>query len=151
MKPSRGRKIFSLNYFFASFFGALMIASAFAYYNYKFSEYKFIDFEKIVFYEKADIFRPKHETYTVLVYSSNRDDLQKTLPKLKKTTPILAIDMFQQDRSGEVGNVLHVSAGMNTLLAFIQRFNIYEVPTFFRLKKHGKYLYKQDSPIENLK
>lgn len=151
MKPRQGRKTFSLNYLFASFFGTLMIAGAFAYYNYKFSEYKFIDFEKIVFYEKADIFRPTKETYTVIVYSSNRDDLKKALPSLKNSTSILAIDMSQKDRRGKVENVIHVSSGMNTLLAFIQRFNIYEVPTVFRLKKSGKYLYKQDSPIENIK
>lgn len=150
MASKIGRKAFSLNYLFASFFGALMIASAFAYFNYKFAEYKFIDFKKMVFYKKADIFSPKNETYTVVVYSSNRDDLKKVLPKLKTDSPILAIDLYQRNRSGEEGDIVYVSAGINTLLSFVQRFNIYEVPSLFRLKKNGAYLYKQDSPIEIL-
>jgi len=54
----KGRKLFSLNYLFASFFGALMIAGAFAYFNYRFSQYKFIDFGRWIYYQKSDIFIP---------------------------------------------------------------------------------------------
>jgi len=35
-----------------------MIAAAFAYFNYKFAEYKFINFNDFFFYEKNDIFIP---------------------------------------------------------------------------------------------
>ena len=35
-----------------------MIAIAFAYFNYKFSEYKFINFDEWVFYEKSALFKP---------------------------------------------------------------------------------------------
>ena len=41
-----GKSLFSVTTVFASFFGAALIAAAFAYFNYKFSEYKFIDFGK---------------------------------------------------------------------------------------------------------
>ncbi len=47
-----GKSLFSLSTLLASFFGAVMVAAAFAYFNYKFSEYKFIDFKEWIFYEK---------------------------------------------------------------------------------------------------
>lgn len=147
MKLNKGRKTFSLNYLFASFFGALMIASAFAYYNYRFSEYKFVDFEEWTFYQKADIFQPTKEAYTVLVYSSNQHDVTTLLTKLTDERTIIAVDLYQKRLNGDT-HVIHVSAGMNTLLPFVQRFNIYEVPSAFRIKRHNKRLYKQDSPIE---
>ena len=47
-----------------------MIAGAFAYFNYKFSEYKFLDFKQWVFYEKSNVFIPTEEKYIVVFYSS---------------------------------------------------------------------------------
>ena len=146
MKLHKGRRVFSLNYLFASFFGALMIASAFAYYNYRFSEYKFVNFEEWTFYQKADVFQPSEEVYTVLIYSSNQQDVAMLLPKLTDEYKIIAIDLYQKRLKGDT-HVNYVSAGMNTLLPFIQRFNIYEVPSAFRIKRENKRLYKQDSPI----
>ncbi len=148
---SNGRRTFSLNYLFASFFGALMIAGAFAYYNYKFSEYKFIDFEKLVFYKKADLFYPKNDEYIVLVYSSNQVDFRQIFSKIKQDHPILAIDLHQSKREGEQKGVIFVSSGINTLLKFIQRFNIYEVPTAFYIKKQNKNQYKQNSPTQTIR
>ncbi len=146
MKPKRGRRLFSLNYLFASFFGALMIAGAFAYFNYKFSEYKFIDFKKWTFYKKKDIFTPKYDKYLVLVYSSNQITADKVLKKIKTDYPVLAIDLYQR-RFEDKKNVEFITSGINTLLKFIQRFNIYEVPSFFIIKKTRGELYKQDSSI----
>lgn len=147
MKQPRGRNVFSLNYLFASFFGALMIASAFAYYNYRFSEYKFIDFGKWIFYEKSAIFEPDAQHYTMLIFSSNRDDLKDLLPLLSSEHPIIAVDLYQK-REAVSGNVHYMSASMNTLLPMVQRFQIYEVPSAFRLRQENALLYKQDSPIE---
>lgn len=147
MKQSRGRNVFSLNYLFASFFGALMIASAFAYYNYRFSEYKFIDFGKWVFYEKATIFEPDQAHYTMLIFSSNRNDLETLLPLLSKEHPIIAVDLYQK-REAMSDNVHYISASINTLLPMLQRFQIYEVPSAFRLRQEKALVYKQDSPIE---
>ena len=62
------RKISSFTYVFASFFGAFMIAGSFAYFNYKFSEYKFINFNKIVLYSKSDIFEAKDDYYIMIIY-----------------------------------------------------------------------------------
>jgi len=126
-----------------------MIAGAFAYFNYKFSEYKFIDFEKWIFYKKKDIFTPKNEKYIVLVYSSNQTDPKTLLKKIKSDLPILAVDLYQK-RKKEEKNVIYITSGMNTLLKFIQRFNIYEVPSVFIIKRSKKTLYKQDSGINTL-
>lgn len=147
MKISQGRRIFSLNYLFASFFGAALIAGAFAYSNYRFSEYKFIDFSQLVFYTKKDIFIPKNDIYTVVIYSSNMQKFGTIQKKITKDFPILAIDMFQQKR-GKEANVLFIASGMNTLLKVIQTFNIYELPSTFTIKRFNKTQYKQDSAIK---
>ncbi len=126
-----------------------MIAGAFAYYNYKFSEYKFFDFKQHTFYTTKDIFIPSHKRYTVLVYSSNMQDVKKLSKRLKKENPILAIDLYQQ-RFKEENSTISISSGMNTLLKFIQRFNIYDVPCAFEIKQIKNELYKQDTTIEKL-
>ena len=126
-----------------------MIAGAFAYYNYKFSEYKFFDFKQHTFYTSKDIFIPSHKAYTVLVYSSNMQDVEKLSTKLTKSNPILAIDLYQK-RFKEENSTISISSGMNTLLKFIQRFNIYDVPCAFEIKQIKNELYKQDTMIEKL-
>jgi len=143
----KGRSLFSLNYIFASFFGAALIAAAFAYFNYRFSEYKFINFNQWIFYEKSDIFIPKHDEYIVVVYSSNMQNIDKILTKINKKYPIIAIDLYQH-RRGKSHKISYITSGMNTLLKFIQRFNVYEVPCLFLIKKSHGTLYKQDSQIE---
>ena len=149
MKQTRGRSAFSLNYLFASFFGALMVASAFAYYNYRFAQYKFIDFEEWIFYEESALFTPHEPNYTVVVFSSNQMALDDILPKVKKNYPIIAIDLYQH-RGNKSDGIAQISAGMNTLLPFVQRFDIYEIPTVFSIVQNRDSLYKQDSLIEVL-
>lgn len=145
----RKRGIFSLTYMFASFFGAAMVAGAFAYFNYKFSKYNFVDFKQLVFYEKQDIFSPKKDEYLVIVFSSNMTSLDK-IKTLHKDIPILAVDMYQDRFIGDE-NVTFISAGMNTLLKFVQLFNIYEIPSAFFIKQDKNMIYKQDSAIQVIK
>jgi hypothetical protein len=149
MEQVRGRRGFSLSYLFASFFGALMVASAFAYYNYRFAQFKFIDFNEWVFYEKSTLFTPQEPNYTVVVFSSNQTALDEILLKVKSKYPILAIDLYQHRDKRDDG-IIQISAGMNTLLPFVQRFNIYEIPAVFTITKNKETLYKQDSLIQVL-
>jgi hypothetical protein len=132
---------------FASFFGAAMIASAFAYYNYEFSKYKFFDFSQTTFYQKGDIFTPKDEKYTVLVYSSNMQKAEDIIPNIKDDNTILAIDLYQK-RFKEENSTIYLTSGMNTLLKFIQKFNIYDVPCAFEIIKQKNLKYKQNTRIE---
>lgn len=126
-----------------------MIAGAFAYFNYKFSEYKFIDFKEWAFYEKSDIFTPKEETYIVIFYSSRIKESMEKLEKLNLNNPILAIDYYNKiGISSKTTTFLR--SGTNTSLKFIQRFNIYETPSIFFIKKIKESLYKQDSTIRKL-
>ncbi len=126
-----------------------MVAGAFAYYNYKFSQYKFFDFRAHTFYTQRDIFVPTSEKYTVLVYSSNMQNRKDISRKLKKTNPILAIDLYQKRFKGE-DSMIAITSGMNTLLPFIQRFNIYEIPCAFEIKRFKGSRYKQNSAVEVL-
>ncbi len=149
MAFKKGRKILSLNYLFASFFGALMIASAYAYFNYKFAEYKFIDFGKWIFYEKKDIFKPVDKKYVVILFSSHQNDIKKILKRVKNKAKILAIDIYQK-RFKSNDRVIYMTSGINTILSFIQRFNIYHIPSLLIIKKIKKNRYKQDSMIETM-
>jgi hypothetical protein len=145
LKHSRKKSPFFL--IFASFFGAAMVASAFAYYNYEFSKYKFFDFNKIVFYQKSQLFTPKDEKYTILVYSSNMQDAKDITKKLKHDNKILAIDLYQK-RFKEEDSIIYITSGTNSLLKFIQKFNIYDVPCAFEIVKQKNLKYKQNTRIE---
>nr|WP_321266660.1 hypothetical protein [uncultured Sulfurimonas sp.] len=149
MQKKRGKSLFSLSTLLASFFGAAMIAAAFAYFNYKFSEYKFIDFKEWVFYEKSDIFSPTADKYIVVFYSSKEKDTMELLSKTKLKLPILAIDYYNEVIQNTQSTTF-LRAGTKTSLNFIQRFNIYESPSVFFIKKSKDEIYKQDSMIRKL-
>jgi len=144
-----GKSLFSLSTLLASFFGAAMIAGAFAYFNYKFSEYKFINFKDWSFYEKSDIFIPQKEKYIVVFYSSRNKGSMEKLAHLNLNNPIIAIDYYNKVRVNSK-TTRFLRSGTNTSLKFIQRFNIYEVPSIFFIKRIKESLYKQDSMIRKL-
>ena len=145
----RGGSLFNIGTVFASFFGAAMIAGAFAYFNYKFSEYKFINFSEWVFYQKDDLFRPSSDYYLVIFYSSKNAGMAEAIAKAKTEHPVIAIDYYQELSSSNQ-HVTFLRAGTNTTLKFIQRFNIYKAPVIFLIKKSKESLYKQDSMIREL-
>ena len=149
MAKRGGKSLFSLSTLLASFFGAAMIAAAFAYFNYKFSEYKFINFKEWVYYEKSDIFKPTAKKYIVVFYSSKEKDTMKQLAQIDLNIPILAIDYYNEVRKNSE-NTTFLRSGTKNSLSFIQRFNIYESPSIFIIKKHKDSLYKQDSMIRKL-
>jgi hypothetical protein len=131
---------------FASFLAAAMIGGAYAYFHFKFTQYKFFDFNELVFYGKKDIFQPKDEYYTVVVFSSNMPNSEKFINEIDSESKILAIDLSQK-RKENSKKVVYVTSGINTILQFVQRFNIYNSPSVFIIKKHNGKLYKQDSSI----
>lgn len=145
----RGSGLFSVGTLLASFFGAGMIAIAFAYFNYKFQEYKFIDFSQWLVYEKGQIFTPDEERYLVVFYSSKQTGTIENLNKIRPKYKILAIDYYQQDFPSNE-HVTYVRSGTNTILKIIQRFNIYKTPSVFIIRKVKEGLYKQDSIIAEL-
>jgi hypothetical protein len=145
----KGKSLFSLSTLLASFFGAAMIAGAFAYFNYKFSEYKFIDFKEWVFYEKNDLFIPQEEKYLVIFYSSKQNNAIEEINNLNAKLPVLAIDYYNTAEQN-TKNTTFLRTGSSTSLKFIQRFNIYKTPSIFFIKKQKDSLYKQDSMIHKL-
>ena len=144
-----GKSLFSVTTIFASFFGAALIAGAFAYFNYKFSEYKFIDFGEWIFYEKSDIFKPTEEKYIVILYSSKDKNSQEIISDVDALYPVIAIDFYQNSFENSRSTIF-LRSGTNTNLKFIQRFNIYHSPSIFIIKKVKDTLYKQDSMIRKL-
>ncbi len=149
MAKRRGKSLFSLSTLLASFFGAAMIAASFAYFNYKFSKYKFIDFKEWTFYEKSNLFTPKAQKYIVVFYSSREKGTMNMLAKTDLHLPILAIDYYNRVRPN-TKTTTFLRSGTKTSLAFIQRFNIYESPSIFFIKRTKETLYKQDSMIRKL-
>jgi len=126
-----------------------MVAAFFFYYKYKFSTYKFVDFNKIILYTKTDIFEPKKEKYYLLLFSSRMSDLEKLKKMIPNDAPILAVDIYQNRKN--IPGIIYTTAGINTIIKIIQYLNIYEVPVVVRIKRFNKKLYKQDSPLEVLK
>lgn len=149
MAAGKTKSFFSLSTLLASFFGAAMIAAAFAYFNYKFSEYKFINFSEWVFYQEKAIFIPTEPYYIVVFYSSKTPGTVEKLSHAKAAYPIIAIDYYQKAPPSNP-NIIFLRAGTDTSLKFIQRFNIYHSPTVFTIKKNKETLYKQDSMIREL-
>jgi len=123
-----------------------MVAAFFFYYNYKFREYKFLDFNKIVLYEKHKIFEPKEKEYTLIIFSSRMNDINELIKKINTKYPILAVDIYQQRK--DYKNIIYTTAGINTIIKIIQFLNIYEVPVVLNIKQYNKKLYKQDSPLK---
>jgi len=126
-----------------------MVAAFFFYYNYKFKEYKFLDFNKLILYQKHQIFEPKAEEYTLIIFSSRMNDINELLKKINTKYPVLAVDIYQQRK--DYKNILYTTAGINTIIKIIQYLNIYEVPVVLNIKRYHKKLYKQDSPLEVIK
>jgi len=126
-----------------------MIAAAFAYFNYKFSEYKFIDFKEWTFYEKSDVFTPSADKYIVVFYSSKEKGTMDKLAKINLNLPILALDYYNEVREN-TDTTTFLRSGTKNSLSFIQRFNIYESPSIFFIKRSKDALYKQDSMIRKL-
>lgn len=149
MSRKGGKSLLSLSTLLASFFGAAMIAAAFAYFNYKFSEYKFINFKEWMFYEKNDIFTPKEDKYIVVFYSSKEPNTMDKLSKINLNIPILAIDYYNKVKKNSKTTIF-LRSGTNTSLKFIQRFNIYDSPSIFFINRVKDSLYKQDSMIRKL-
>lgn len=133
-------------YTFSSFFGALLVAAFFFYFKYKFSEYKFIDFNKITLYTKNDIFIPQKNEYTLIIFSSRMNNLENLIKKIKTPYPILAVDIYQKRKI--YPKIIYTTAGINTIIKLIQYLNIYEVPVVVNIKRYHKLLYKQDSPLK---
>jgi len=126
-----------------------MVAAFFFYYNYKFKEYKFLDFNKIILYEKHNIFEPKEKEYTLIIFSSRMNNLNDLIKKINTKYPILAIDIYQQRK--DFKNAIYTTAGINAIIKIIQYLNIYQVPVALNIKQYNKKLYKQDSPLEVIK
>jgi hypothetical protein len=144
-----GKSLFSLTTIFASFFGAALIAGAFAYYNYKFAQFQFINFKEFHFYTSNDVFIPKKEQYIVVFFSSKEPNAVQKISKLDLHYPILAIDYYNTAIQSS-SHVTFLRSGTNTILKFIQRFNIYDEPSMFFIKRVNKELYKQDSMLRKL-
>ena len=148
MSEKRRGSLLPLTYIFGSFFGAAMIAAAFAYSNYRFSQYKFVDFAKLVFYEKSEIFTPKEPKYTLLIFSSNQSKLDEILPT-KNETVVVAIDIFQK-RYESNSTLKYISSDINTVLELMRNLSITKLPSSVEIVHQRGEIYKQNSSINVL-
>jgi len=139
----------SLFYIFSSFIGALLVAGFFAYDNYRFSKFKFINFNQTILYTKNDIFTPKQNNYYMLVFSSKMSNIDTLISKIPKNYPIIAIDMYQLIYNNKK-NVIFGRAGTNTIISIIRKFNIKKVPVYFEIKRYNKNLFKQKSVLKEI-
>jgi len=108
-----------------------------------------INFKEFVYYEKNDVFVPSADEYIVIFYSSRERDTMDKLANLDLHLPILAIDYYNRVRKN-TKTTIFLRSGTNTSLKFIQRFNIYNSPSMFFIKRTKDSLYKQNSMIRKL-
>ncbi|MDR2151693.1 MAG: hypothetical protein LBO72_02625 [Helicobacteraceae bacterium] len=137
---------------FSSFFVAALAAACFVYYNYKFSRFNFIDFSEQVFYTgDGDLFFPSEDAYILLIYSDPQEDAKSIVKRVKnvKNLPILALDLAQGRKPSENG-IIYMTAGINTLLRVVHRFNVTKSPSVLLLQRQKGALYKQGTLIEIL-
>jgi hypothetical protein len=139
----------SLFYIFSSFIGALLVAGFFAYDNYRFAKFKFIDFSKTILYTKNDIFTPKKNNYYMLIFSSRMSNIDTLLSKIPKNYPIIALDMYQVVYNDKK-NLIFLRAGTNTIISIIRKFNLNKVPIYFEIKRYNKTLFKQNSIMKEI-
>jgi hypothetical protein len=143
MGERRGLK----SYLLSSFFGAAMIAATYAYFNYKFSQFHFIDFDTTLLYTKNDIFVPDKERYTVIVFSSKKDKPELLAKRVNEPNHFLLLDISGERFESSAG-MTYVTAGINTILPLINRFRIIEVPVLFEIERVEKGNFKQASKLE---
>lgn len=148
-KPKKKASILAGTYIFGSFFGAFMVASAYAYFNFKFSKYRFIDFNNYTFYSKKDVFIPNKEAYVLLMYSSHSQGQLDKVKNLKVEYPIIAIDIHQK-RFESNDRVTYVTTGINSIINIIQKFNFYNTPTLLFIERDKGLVYKQSSQLNTL-
>lgn len=138
-----------LTYVFASFIGAALVAGVFAYNNYRFSQYKFVNFNELVFYEQAQIFAPQDDKFLLVVFSSNQSNWREILKTSTKDLKIVAVDLLQK-RAPSEGNINFVASDINTILKLMNVLNITSLPASVELKAQKGGIYKQDSKINKI-
>lgn len=140
----------SLLFLLSSFFGALFVATAYFYFDYRYSRFSSVDFNEIVFYGKENLFTPNEDRYTVYFFSSKMGEVEKRVANVESRYKILAIDIYQNRDFEDSENVLYVSSGVNSLIAFIHTFKIKQVPVLFELEKYRGSVYRQSSKLKEL-
>ena len=133
------------------FFATLFMAVAFFYFQYNYTKLKVIDFSEFAFYGSDFVFSPKESEYIVLLYNSKVSQfaqIAKAVPNESGLT-ILAIDFYQNKNQSPSGNVIPLSAGMNTLLKMSRIFKVDKIPSYFRIKQQKATKYAQDSKIHS--
>ena len=131
------------------FFATLFMAAMFFYFQYTYTKFKVIDFSEFVFYGKDYIFAPTEAEYIILLYNSKTSkfsEVAKAVPN-ESGLKILALDFYQNKNQNPSGNIIPISAGMNTLLRFSKVFKIDKIPAYFRIKHKKATKYTQDSRI----
>lgn len=135
------------------FFATLFLAAWFFYFQWSYTKFKFIDFQKTAFYGKDYIFSPLDEEYIIILYNSKSSDilsLSKKIPN-ESNLKIMAIDFYQNTNNDIVGNVIPLSAGMDTLLQLSNKFKITKLPVYFKIKRESMNKFVQNSRITNIK
>jgi hypothetical protein len=124
-----------------------MVASVYAYYSHMYARFSSVDFEQWVLYTgEGEIFRPDQAHYVLLFYSSLQEPIDSTLQRLDnpENLPVIALDL-SQSRTFTHDGIIYTTAGINTLLGYLNRFGIERVPTAIVLEHQEGARYKQGS------
>lgn len=149
MKPL-GRCCASRISIFSIFFAVFFSACAYFYFQYSYTKFTKVRFDEWVLYQGEEIFAPLSDSYTLYFYSSHIKEQKEfiksmTIPAQK---PVLAIDVYQYHGESTQDHLLFVSAGIDTILKYVNRFKITELPALVDIEREGIYLYYQSSRVQ---
>lgn len=137
-------KLFGLTPFFI----ILFVSAYFFYFQWSFTKFRYIDFEKSIFYGNGYIFSPDKDIYLVIMYNSKTDSFFKLSSLINsRIVDIIAIDFHQETRQNSINNIIPVSTKSDTLLQLIHTFDINRLPIYFIIRRKNNMKFVQDSKI----
>lgn len=93
---------------------------------------------------------PTSDSYTLYFYNSHIKEQQEFIKgmEIPAQKPVLAIDVYQYHGESTQDHLLFVSAGIDTILKYVNRFKIMELPALVDIEREGIYLYYQSSRVQ---
>lgn len=131
----------------STFFAVFFVACAYFYFQYSYTKLVNVNFDEWVLYQGEGIFTPSSDRYTLYFYNSQSKEQKEWLERasIPSEKPVVAIDIYQYKEPSTQENLIFASAGINTILHYIHRFKITELPAVVEIERKSVHLYRQSA------
>lgn len=133
----------------STFLAVFFTACAYFYFQYNYTRFATVNFEDWVLYERGEIFIPKSDRYALYFYSSQVKGHKELLERVEEVSqrPVVAIDIHQSPDSSLKDGVIYASTGINTILKYVHRFKVVELPAVVEIERERPMLYRQSAKL----